>query len=142
MRGGSAPLRLGQWLVTGALGSELPPSLYSSSGRNAARSHLFERISGLPAELMPSETTVRGAESRKWISEFTTQLTSDLATELDHTAKAFLDRRRIHDEPLTWQPDTTLPGTPRSPPRAFARVRPSTTPVAQPCREPSPGISR
>lgn len=84
---------------------------------HAARSHLFERISGLPAELMPSETTVREAETRNWISEFTTQLTSDLATELDHTAKAFLDRQRIHDEPLTWQPDTMflegleLPGT-------------------------------
>ncbi|SHL54900.1 TniQ family protein [Streptomyces yunnanensis] len=84
---------------------------------HAARGHLFERISGLPAELMPSETAVTEADTRKWVSEFTTQLTSDLATELDHTARAFLDRHRIHDEPLTWQPDTQfltgleLPGT-------------------------------
>ncbi|MEU3078539.1 TniQ family protein [Streptomyces laurentii] len=75
---------------------------------HAARSYLFERISGLPAELMPAETIVTEAEIRKWISEFTTHLTSDLATGLDHTAKSFLDRHRIHDEPLTWQPDTML----------------------------------
>ncbi|WP_432146824.1 LysR family transcriptional regulator [Streptomyces sp. bgisy084] len=74
-----------------------------------ARSQLFHRLSGLPAESAPdlhgglNEAAFRAASLR-----LTALQTPELAQALQQEALAFLASHHIHDEPVTWQPPTAL----------------------------------
>ncbi|MBV9026170.1 MAG: TniQ family protein [Streptomycetaceae bacterium] len=73
------------------------------------RCHLFHRISGLPIEAAPGyPRTNNDAEFRAEYARATALHTPMLAEALHAEAQAFLVERQIHDEPVTWQPPTTL----------------------------------
>ncbi|MFG2841752.1 LysR family transcriptional regulator [Kitasatospora sp. NPDC048296] len=81
------------------------------AGRRAriARSQLFRRLSGLPAESCPDE--LGGLDSREFRAasvRFTALQTPELAHALQQEALGFLASHHIHDEPVTWQPPTGL----------------------------------
>ncbi|MFB7654190.1 MULTISPECIES: TniQ family protein [unclassified Streptomyces] len=74
-----------------------------------ARSQLFRRLSGLPAESAPDDQGgLDSAEFRATSLHFTALQTPELAHALQHEALNFLASHRIHDEPVTWQPPTVL----------------------------------
>ncbi|MDT9692015.1 TniQ family protein [Streptomyces sp. P9(2023)] len=74
-----------------------------------ARSQLFQRLSGLPAESLPDDLGgLDSAEFRATSLRFTALQTPELAHALQQEALNFLASHHIHDEPLTWQPPTTL----------------------------------
>ncbi|MFI2377965.1 TniQ family protein [Streptomyces sp. NPDC018964] len=74
-----------------------------------ARSQLFRRLSGLPAESAPDDQGgLDSAEFRATSLHFTALQTPELAHALQHEALNFLASHRIHDEPATWQPPTAL----------------------------------
>lgn len=72
----------------------------------AARCFLFERLSGVPADLAPfaDDTT----HFRRAVANFAGSLTVELATALDDHAGEFLETQGVHGEPTTWQPPTGL----------------------------------
>ncbi|WP_084195971.1 TniQ family protein [Streptosporangium amethystogenes] len=80
-----------------------------------ARCLLFERLSGLPADLAPPSFATTNSVSRSRLANFTRQLTPDLLVELNQIARRFLSEMFIH-EPISWQPPIdllqglTLPG--------------------------------
>lgn len=74
-----------------------------------ARSQLFRRLSGLPAESAPDDLGgLASAEFRATSLRFTALQTPELAHSLQQEALNFLASRHIHDEPVTWQPPITL----------------------------------
>ncbi|MGW2510709.1 TniQ family protein [Streptomyces scopuliridis] len=74
-----------------------------------ARSQLFRRLSGLPAESAPDDLGgLASAEFRATSLRFTALQTPELAHALQQEALDFLASHHIHDEPVTWQPPTTL----------------------------------
>lgn len=80
-----------------------------------ARSQLFHRISGMPAESAPGiqaaiDQSFSGAESnfRADSALFAARQTPELAHALQQEALDFLASHHIHDEPVTWQPPATL----------------------------------
>ncbi|SDR39544.1 MULTISPECIES: TniQ family protein [unclassified Streptomyces] len=74
-----------------------------------ARSQLFRRLSGLPAESVPDDLGgLDSAEFRATSLRFTALQTPELALALQQEALEFLASHHIHDEPVTWQPPTAL----------------------------------
>ncbi|MFJ3938449.1 LysR family transcriptional regulator [Streptomyces parvus] len=74
-----------------------------------ARSQLFQRLSGLPAESAPDDLGgLDSAEFRATSLRFTALQTPELAHALQQEALEFLASHCIHDEPMTWQPPTAL----------------------------------
>ncbi|MCH0557005.1 TniQ family protein [Streptomyces sp. MUM 16J] len=74
-----------------------------------ARSQLFLRLSGLPAESVPDDLGgLDSAEFRATSLRFTALQTPELAHALQQEALGFLASHHIHDEPVTWQPPTAL----------------------------------
>ncbi|MFH8380042.1 LysR family transcriptional regulator [Kitasatospora sp. NPDC018058] len=74
-----------------------------------ARSQLFRRLSGLPAESFPDDLAgLDSAEFRAASVRFTALQTPELAHALQQEALGFLASHHIHDEPVTWQPPTAL----------------------------------
>ncbi|WP_228183494.1 helix-turn-helix domain-containing protein [Streptomyces anulatus] len=74
-----------------------------------ARSQLFRHLSGLPAESVPDDLGgLDSAEFRATSLRFTALQTPGLAHALQQEALSFLASHQIHDEPVTWQPPTTL----------------------------------
>ncbi|MFJ3643771.1 LysR family transcriptional regulator [Streptomyces sp. NPDC090108] len=74
-----------------------------------ARSQLFRRLSGLPAESAPDDLAgLDSAEFRATSWRFTALQTPELAHALQQEALEFLASHHIHDEPVTWQPPATL----------------------------------
>lgn len=74
-----------------------------------ARSQLFRRLSGLPAESVPDDLGgLDSAEFRAASLRLTALQTPELAHVLQQAALEFLALHHIHDEPVTWQPPTTL----------------------------------
>ncbi|WP_327368619.1 TniQ family protein [Streptomyces sp. NBC_01217] len=80
------------------------------SGRREriARSHLFQRISGLPLEAAPDHQRLNEAEFRAQAARFAAVQTPKLAEALAYEARIFLAEHRIRDEPVTWHPPATL----------------------------------
>jgi hypothetical protein len=82
----------------------------------SVRCFLFERISGMPAELAPPAYAITNAPHRSAVLELPAYLTPQLLAELDNAATEFLAAAGVHDEPVTWQPppelvaDLDLPG--------------------------------
>ncbi|MGK4582079.1 LysR family transcriptional regulator [Kitasatospora sp. HPMI-4] len=72
------------------------------------RCRLFQRISGLPAEAAPGYHKVDEAPFRAETARAAALQTPELAEELDRAARDFLAEHGIHDEPVTWQPPTSL----------------------------------
>ncbi|MGV9989456.1 TniQ family protein [Streptomyces sp. NPDC003374] len=73
------------------------------------RGQLFRRLSGLPAESLPDDQGgLDSAEFRAASLRFTALQTPELAHALQQEALEFLASHHIHDEPVTWQPPTTL----------------------------------
>ncbi|WLQ68969.1 MULTISPECIES: helix-turn-helix domain-containing protein [Streptomyces] len=74
-----------------------------------ARSQLFQRLSGLPAESAPDDLGgLDSAEFRATSLRFTALQTPELVHALQQEALEFLASHHIHDEPVAWQPPTTL----------------------------------
>ncbi|MEU2431402.1 TniQ family protein [Streptomyces sp. NPDC007861] len=74
-----------------------------------ARSQLFQRLSGLPAESVPDDLGgLDSAEFRATSLRFTALQTPELVHALQQEALEFLASHHIHDEPVTWQPPATL----------------------------------
>ncbi|MFJ5119487.1 LysR family transcriptional regulator [Kitasatospora sp. NPDC088548] len=74
-----------------------------------ARSQLFRRLSGLPAESFPDDLAgLDRAEFRAASVRFTALQTPELARALQQEALGFLALHQIHDEPVVWQPPTAL----------------------------------
>ncbi|MFF3137719.1 helix-turn-helix domain-containing protein [Streptomyces mirabilis] len=74
-----------------------------------ARSQLSGRLSGLPSEFVPDDLGGRdSAEFRATSLRFTALQTPELERALQQEALEFLATQHIHDEPVTWQPPTTL----------------------------------
>jgi hypothetical protein len=71
-----------------------------------ARSVLFERISGLPANRAPFATD--DDDFRASIASFPAHLSPRLAAGLHDAARAFLHHHQIRDEPVSWHPPLTL----------------------------------
>ncbi|MFZ3595748.1 TniQ family protein [Streptomyces sp. BH104] len=81
------------------------------SGRREriARSQLFRHLSGLPAAAAPdNQVGLDSAEFRATSLHFTALQTPELAHAFQQEALNFLASHHIHDEPVTWQPPTTL----------------------------------
>lgn len=72
------------------------------------RCHLFQRISGLPIEAAPGHPGTKHSEFRTDSVYETALRTPELDQALDEHARDFLAERGIHDEPVTWQPPTSL----------------------------------
>ncbi|MEU1423618.1 TniQ family protein [Kitasatospora sp. NPDC005751] len=72
------------------------------------RCRLFQRISGLPTEAVPGYRQVDEAPFRAEVARAAALQTPELAKELDRAAMDFLAAHDIHDEPVTWQPPTSL----------------------------------
>ncbi|MFE1728768.1 TniQ family protein [Streptomyces bacillaris] len=72
------------------------------------RCHLFQRISGLPIEAAPGHPGTKHSEFRTDSVYETALRTPELAQALDEHARDFLAEHGIHDEPVTWQPPTSL----------------------------------
>ncbi len=72
------------------------------------RCQLFHRISGLPPEAAPGYPTTDEAPFRAEAARTAALRTPELVQELDQAAREFLARHRIRNEPVTWQPPTTL----------------------------------
>ncbi|QID34293.1 LysR family transcriptional regulator [Streptomyces albus] len=72
-----------------------------------ARCYLFEKISGLPHTRIPApprdSPNIRNSRVR-----FPYVLTPEASAELDQIGRTFLDRNRLDNEPLTWQPPAEL----------------------------------
>ncbi|MFJ8599094.1 LysR family transcriptional regulator [Streptomyces shenzhenensis] len=74
-----------------------------------ARSQLFRRLSGLPAESVPDDQGgLDSAEFRATSLRFSALQTPELAHALQEEALNFLASHHIRDEPVTWQPPTAL----------------------------------
>ncbi|SCD42287.1 TniQ family protein [Streptomyces sp. OspMP-M43] len=74
-----------------------------------ARSQLFQRLSGLPAESLSDDLGgLDSAEFRATSLRFTALQTPELVHDLQQEALTFLASHHIHDEPVTWQPPATL----------------------------------
>lgn len=74
-----------------------------------ARSQLFQRLSGLPAESAPDDLGgLDSAEFRATSLRFTALQTPEFVHALQQEALEFLASHHIHDEPVAWQPPTTL----------------------------------
>lgn len=74
-----------------------------------ARSQLFRRLSGLPAESVPDDLGgLDSAEFRATSLRFAALQTPELTHALQQEALNFLASHHIHDEPVTWQPPTAL----------------------------------
>ncbi|WP_328842653.1 LysR family transcriptional regulator [Streptomyces sp. NBC_00258] len=72
-----------------------------------ARCYLFEKISGLPHTRIPDPP--RDSQNfRNSRVRFPYVLTPEASAELDQIGRAFLDRNRLSNEPLTWQPPAEL----------------------------------
>ncbi|MYW04446.1 LysR family transcriptional regulator [Streptomyces sp. SID3343] len=73
---------------------------------HAARSLLFHRLSGLPRQSARAGRPIAGDKQheRAYLAWYLTILSS----ELDAEGHAYLARNGIHDEPVTWQPLSTL----------------------------------
>ncbi|WP_327408267.1 LysR family transcriptional regulator [Streptomyces sp. NBC_01281] len=78
-----------------------------------------ERLSGLPAKLPEGHrnTYSNRNDLRYQMANFSSWQTSALAESLAETAREFLDRNKLYDEPLAWQPpghllrEMDLPGS-------------------------------
>lgn len=86
----------------------------STTSAETARCYLFEKVSGLPfnrAEVPAGERNLRSK-----VADFPRALTPELKSLLDAHGAKILAANGIHDEPLSWCPDTlslinsTLPG--------------------------------
>ncbi|WP_338671511.1 hypothetical protein V1460_00795 [Streptomyces sp. SCSIO 30461] len=83
-----------------------PPG--TSRRERIARSQLFQRLSGLPAESVPDLGGLDSAEFRATSLRLTALQTPELAHALQQEALEFLAAQHIHEEPATWQPPTAL----------------------------------
>ncbi|MFD8706261.1 TniQ family protein [Kitasatospora sp. NPDC059648] len=72
------------------------------------RCWLFQRISGLPAEVAQGFGSGGEAAFRAEAARIAVLQTPQLAGELDRAARDFLAGHGIRDEPVTWQPPTAL----------------------------------
>jgi hypothetical protein len=72
------------------------------------RCFLFERISGIPAELAPPAYAITSTPHRSALLELPAYLTPQLLAALDNAATEFLTAAGVHDEPVTWQPPPEL----------------------------------
>lgn len=87
--------------------TETPPG--TGRRERIARSQLFQRLSGLPAESVPDDLGgLDCAEFRATSLRFTALQTPELAQALQQEALNFLASHHIYDEPVIWQPPTTL----------------------------------
>lgn len=68
---------------------------------------LFERLSGMPADLAPPSYAITSPTPRANMAGYAVHITPALADELTRAAHDFLRSNGI-DEPLTWQPPLTL----------------------------------
>lgn len=83
--------------------------LPGQAGRaRTARRWVFERISGMPADLAPPAFAVGSPHTRAELAAFTARLTPDLAAALDEHARQFLDHHGVHAEPVCWRPPLSL----------------------------------
>ncbi|MFD7131045.1 TniQ family protein [Streptomyces sp. NPDC059894] len=88
-------------------GTGTPPG--TGRRERVARSQLFRRLSGLPAESVPDDLGgLDSAEFRAMSLRFTALQTPELANALQQEALGFLASHHIHDEPVIWQPPTAL----------------------------------
>lgn len=74
------------------------------------RALMFERVSGLPVTQAPPAYAPTTSDQRTRLRTFETILTPRLVHGLDALALGFLARQGVRDEPLTWQPPTSLLG--------------------------------
>ncbi|MER6737907.1 helix-turn-helix domain-containing protein [Streptomyces puniciscabiei] len=74
---------------------------------HVARWFLFERVSGLPGSRGPHRPP-QSVSFGDYRNRFPYLLTPELLAELDWTARRFLSRQGIDDEPLTWEPPADL----------------------------------
>ncbi|WP_237539841.1 MULTISPECIES: LysR family transcriptional regulator [unclassified Streptomyces] len=72
------------------------------------RCRLFQRISGLPTEDAPGYRKVDEAPFKAEAARAAVLQTPELAGELDRVARDFLAAHDIDDEPVIWQPPTSL----------------------------------
>ncbi|MFF1795829.1 LysR family transcriptional regulator [Kitasatospora sp. NPDC058263] len=72
------------------------------------RCRLFQRISGLPTEGAPGYRKVDEVPFRAEAARAAVLQTPELAEELERAARDFLTDHGIYDEPVTWQPPTSL----------------------------------
>ncbi|MFD7552890.1 TniQ family protein [Streptomyces sp. NPDC059816] len=86
--------------------TDTPPG--SGLHQQITRCYLFQQISGLPIESAPGHPGINGGEFRAEYTRRTALRTPELAQALREEARAFLDSRRIDDEPVAWQPPTNL----------------------------------
>ncbi|MFF1715781.1 TniQ family protein [Streptomyces sp. NPDC058268] len=84
--------------------------IVSGSGGRARlfRNFLFGRISGLPATMGPPTCIPTNGSARSQQGMIYRRLTPELIKHLDHAAQEFLRGHHVINEPLTWQPPTSL----------------------------------
>ncbi|WP_235672942.1 hypothetical protein [Mycolicibacterium hodleri] len=86
----------------------------ANRSRQLARSWLFERISGQPAEMSGFTTQIRRAHRQR--DDLVERFTPDLIATLDGEATRFLHDHNVFNEPVRWSPplsivsDLELPG--------------------------------
>ncbi|MFJ6138833.1 LysR family transcriptional regulator [Kitasatospora sp. NPDC092286] len=99
---------------TGLLPEELWEQVSRRSGihpghnlrRKLARAVLFERISGMPADLAAPDLAVSTPSERSMPASFITDLTPDLATSWSRRLRSSYEHGIV--EPITWQPPLEL----------------------------------
>ncbi|MDT5237500.1 MAG: hypothetical protein QOF47_3487, partial [Mycobacterium sp.] len=74
---------------------------------DAVRGWLIERVSGVPATLN-DRTGASQEQFEHEVDEIRVVLNSDVMASLDSTAIAFLAAQGVKDEPLQWEPPSTL----------------------------------
>lgn len=94
---GLLPLRQWEGLASLARMSSQSPLIH-----HAARTWLFDRISGLPSTALPF--SIPPGNGRFAADRFLLMLTPELVTRLDEVAAEFLRRRGVDDEPVSWSP--------------------------------------
>ncbi|MEU0880142.1 LysR family transcriptional regulator [Lentzea sp. NPDC005914] len=73
-----------------------------------ARCLLFEKISGMPADWAPDSFAIKDRTTRAHYLQFAARLTPELATHFNEVAQEFLEHNGIYDEPVEWEPSTSL----------------------------------
>ncbi|RJQ83396.1 LysR family transcriptional regulator [Pseudonocardiaceae bacterium YIM PH 21723] len=73
-----------------------------------ARCLLFEKISGMPADLAPASFAIADSPTRNSYLNFPARLSPELAAGLNAAAEDFLHGQGVLDEPMEWQPPISL----------------------------------
>jgi hypothetical protein len=75
---------------------------------DAVRGWLIERVSGVPATMVNDRTGARQEQCEHEEDEIRVALNTDVTASLDSTAIDFLAAHGVKDEPLQWEPPSTL----------------------------------